>query len=647
MRRLIAFPVLVALGGCHTFEPGADLWDRFRSPVPVDAGERQAVEIATIPAVTKYTPEKSFTRSPARRVERGDTNFAHSGAHFSGTALDEVVKSVMAEILRAPVVVEPGEYPMVSFDLEAPLPREEVIRLLQVVAVQAKARLFLADGVYQLTHDVPDSANQRVIRLKHRLPREFLPLGAGDGPVKVVPDDASRTVVLTGQPAAVNAVAQTIEELDVPAFDGVTFRWIDVREARQIANVLDRVGPMSVQQMPFGAGLLVWGPEADIRRVEKLVSMLAEHGEATAYVYDTHSIDPRICVELAASGGRDGGSPNMGVSRSGLPNTVAGGAPGSGPAPFLDSGQPLTPMSPQSVNPQPSRLVVTPLEGRCVLRGGRADVMELLEILRMVDRPAVRIDFQAALFEVKLTDELRYGVRTFLDRANQGGGLPVQLRSSEVATVGEVLAKVPGGVAVLPFSDWRIAVDALRGKTLVNVLAEPSADVDAGQEVKLQVGDQVPVVTGTSQSEDTGRIQSQVTYRDVGVILKIRPTLRAGGMLQLAVNMEVSEANRTTVAAVDSPTISRRGVDTTVTVMNGQTVLLGGLLREGGQDIKTGLPLVSDIPVVGSLFSQTGRSRERQELALLITPRIMDDAAISTKARVVLDRIASLRPREM
>lgn len=645
MRRAVAlFPLLLVLGGCKTLEAGSDLWDRFRSPVMAEGEERQAVAPGLSP-VTRYTPEKVFPRTEARKAEPG-SDVALTSVSFNGQPLDEVVRSVMTEVFRKPVLIEPGEYPSVSFDLERQMPRDEILRLLQITAVQAKARLFQSDGVYQLTHDVPDTANQRVIRLKHRMPREFLALGAGEGPVRVVPDEASRTIVLTGQPAAVNAVAQTIEDLDVPAFDGVVFRWIDVREARQIANVLDRVGPLSVSQMPFGSGLLVWGPDPDVRRVDKLVSMLAEHGEATAYVYETNSIDPAKCVELASAGGRDGGAMG-GVRAGGLLASVAQGASGTGAPSFGDGAQGGLPAgAPQATMPQPTRLVVTPMDGRCVLRGARADVMELLEVLRMVDRPAVRIGFQAALFEVKLTDELRYGVRTFLERANQGGGQPILARQSEVASVAEVMAKVPGGVAVLPFSDWRIAVDALRGKTLVNVLAEPSADVDAGQEVKLQVGDQVPVVTGTSQSEDTGRIQSQVTYRDVGVILKIKPTMRAGGMLQLVVNMEVSEANRTTVSAVDSPTISRRGVDTTVTVLNGQTVLLGGLLREGGQDIKTGLPVVSDIPVVGALFSQTGHSRERQELALMITPRIMDDAAISAKARAVLDRIALLRSWE-
>ncbi|CAA7611995.1 hypothetical protein MCP1_10267 [Candidatus Terasakiella magnetica] len=107
--------------------------------------------------------------------------------------------------------------------------------------------------------------------------------------------------------------------------------------------------------------------------------------------------------------------------------------------------------------------------------------------------------------------------------------------------------------------------------------------------------------------------------------------------------MEVSDALRTTVSTVDSPTIQRRGIDTTVTVLNGQTVLLGGLLRESGQDGKNGLPLVSDIPVVGNLFSQTSQTRERQELALMITPRIVDEAAISMKAKAVMQRIAELR----
>lgn len=639
MRRLLLAASVLALGGCKTLDIGGeDLWDRLRAPSVADPAPVEAEQPDRPQPVSVYTPEKAFPRQVKKDNGR---ELGAVGARFDGAPLDEVVRAVMTEMLGVNMLIEPGEYPSVSFVVDKTVPREEIIRLLQNLSVQSKARLFFADGVYQLTHDVPDSANQRVMRLKHRLPSEFLPFGAGEGPVRVIPDDKARALVLSGNPAAVAAVAQTIEDLDVPAFDGVVFRWLAVREGRQIANVLDRVGPLSVSQMPFGEGILVWGPDGDVRRVEKLVAMLAEHGEATSFVYELHSLDSSKCVELAGAGGGSGGGYQQMGAR--VPPSVPGSPAGSGSAPFLDKSQPLTPMSPQATMPQPTALSVTPLEGRCVLRGARSDVMELLEVLRMVDRPAIRIDFQAALFEVKLTDELRFGVRAFLDRQNQGGGYPIQARSSDVATVTEVLSKVPGGVAVLPFSDWRIAVDALRGKTIVNVLAEPSAGVDAGEAVNLQVGDQVPVVTSQSQSEDTGRVQSQVNYRDVGVILNIKPTVRSGGMLKLVVKMEVSEAQRTTVAAVDSPTISRRGIETVVTVANGQTVLLGGLLRESGQDIKTGLPVVSEIPVVGGLFSQTGKSRERQELALLITPRIVDEVAISTKARVVMDRIAALR----
>lgn len=647
MRRVIALLPLLTLVGCKTFDPTGDLWDRLKSPVIAEAGEQQAIGVAALPQEKREPVERNYPRTPARAIDHGK-EFGRIGAKFDGVPLDEVVRSVMSEVFLANVLIEPGEYPSVSWAVEKPLPREELMRQLQLLATQAKARLFLADDVYHLTHDVPDSANQRVIRLKHRMPREFMAFGAGDGPVRVIPDDASRQLVLSGQPAAVVSVAQTIMDLDVPAFDGVVFRWVPVREARAVSAVVDRIGPLSVTSFPFGEGMLLAGPENDVRRVEKLVSMLQEHGEATAYVYETHSIEPRICQDLAVGVRLDDGAQSGGglSARSSLPPAVPGGKAGTGPAPFLDSGAPLTPLSSiQALNPQPTKLNVTVLDGRCVIRGARADVTELLEVLRMVDRPAVRIDFQAALFEVKLTDELRYGVRTFLARGrfDDAGVRREMVRSSEVASVSDVVAKVPGGVAVLPISDWRIAVDALRGKTAVNVLAEPSADVDAGQEVKLQVGDQVPVVTSTSQSADTGRVNSQISYRDVGVILKIKPTVRAGGMLQLVVSMEVSDALRTTVSTVDSPTIQRRGIDTTVTVLNGQTVLLGGLLRESGQDSKTGLPVVSDLPVVGNLFSQTAQSRERQELALMITPRVVDEAAISTKAKAVMQRITELR----
>lgn len=639
MRNAALMVALIVLGGCAELDARPSLWASFRGPVIGDGESRAGNDVGAVRA-PPFTPEKAFPRSGARRVDVG-ADVRRSQVRFDGAPLDEVVRAVITELLGVDIVVQPGEYPVVTFIIEKEVGRDELVHRLQATAIQNKARLFYADGVYQLTNDVPPNANQRVIRLKHRMPREFQAFGTGEGPVRVVPDDASRTLVLTGEPAAVNAVAETIMDLDVPAFDGVVFRWIDVREARQIANVLDRVGPLSVQQMPFGAGLLVWGPQADVRRVESLIGMLSEHGEATAYVYETHSINPAVCAELAGAGGRDG-SGSAGL-RGSVPPSQPGTVPSGGTVPFVEPGAGSVGFSAQAVNPRPTRLNVTVLEGRCVLRGARADVMELLEVLRMVDRPAVRVELQGALFEVRLTDELRYGVRAFLERMNEGAGYPVLARSSDVGSITDVLAKVPGGVAILPFSSWRVAVDALRGRTAVNVLAEPSADVDAGQEVRLQVGDQVPVVTQTAESADTGRITSQVSYRDVGVILKIKPVVRAGGMLQLTVNMEVSDALRTTVSSVDSPTIQRRGIDTTVTVLNGQTVLLGGLRRESGQDGKNGLPIVSDIPVLGALFSQTTQSRERQELALMITPRMVDDVAISARAREVMGRMMELR----
>lgn len=656
MRRLAALGLSLLLGGCQT---GSDIFSRLALPEvsnpspPAVAAARPQVTVAALdraePAAKVGYAQEAKKRPVINPAAR------QVSLNFDNAGLDDVIRSVMKEVVGQTLLVEPGVYPVVSFALEKPTSSVEVVELLQVLAAQNKARLFFADGVYQLTHDVPDTSNQRVIRLQHRRPSDFKSFGtvaSGQGAsaeagLRVLPDDATRQVVLSGPPSAVAAVGQAIGELDLPAFDGITFRWVASREPRQVAEALSKIAPMSATVIPYGEGLLMSGVASDLGRVEKLISLLNSHAETAQFVYDVKSAPVSVCKEVAtaftdpASSSVGMFSPVMGYG----PYGGYGAGPAAAGAVDADTrslmaalgSYPASQPALAGSSSSPRRMTVVASDGRCVLRGQRQDVLDALEMLRLLDRKQPVVMFDAALFEVKLTDELRYGVRWFFDRGNMG------IRASDFPSVAETARNfAQGGFAVLPYSDWRIAVDALRGKTTVNVLAQPHITVDSGQEGKLQVGDQVPVASATSQSEDTGRTTTSIQYRDIGVILRVKPQARPDGDLELTVNVEVTGAQKTTTSGIDSPTISRRGADAVVTVADGQSILLGGLLREAGEDGVTGVPLLSDIPGLGELFKQTSHMRERQEMALVLTPHIVDASEISARARSVLERIRQL-----
>jgi general secretion pathway protein D len=141
----------------------------------------------------------------------------------------------------------------------------------------------------------------------------------------------------------------------------------------------------------------------------------------------------------------------------------------------------------------------------------------------------------------------------------------------------------------------------------------------------LQVGDQVPVVTQSSVSvtDPDAPIVNSVSLRDTGIILNVTPRVNDSGLVVLDIDQEVSDVVATQSSGIDSPTIQQRRISTSVSVRDGQTIALGGLMRERLSDTESKIPLLGDLPMLGKLFSTTNTESQRTELLILITPRVV------------------------
>jgi general secretion pathway protein D len=118
----------------------------------------------------------------------------------------------------------------------------------------------------------------------------------------------------------------------------------------------------------------------------------------------------------------------------------------------------------------------------------------------------------------------------------------------------------------------------------------------------------------------------------------VKPTVNPGGLVILEIKQEVSDAARTTTSGINSPTIQQRRLASTVAVQSDESVALGGLIRDSRSETRSGVPLLQDIPVLGSLFRGTTDDFRRTELLVLITPRVVRNAA---EARHVTDELRS------
>jgi general secretion pathway protein D len=120
-------------------------------------------------------------------------------------------------------------------------------------------------------------------------------------------------------------------------------------------------------------------------------------------------------------------------------------------------------------------------------------------------------------------------------------------------------------------------------------------------------------------------IVNSVDYRDTGVIMLVTPRVNAGGLVTLDISQEVSDVATASTGTINSPTFSQRLIRTRVAVQDGQTAGMAGLIRDSDSQGNAGIPVLKDVPVLGTLFSNQTNSRTRTELLVLITPHVVHD----------------------
>jgi general secretion pathway protein D len=263
------------------------------------------------------------------------------------------------------------------------------------------------------------------------------------------------------------------------------------------------------------------------------------------------------------------------------------------------------------------------------------------DALHKLDTQPLQVLIEAAITEVTLTDQLQYGVQWGFQAGNGTVSLS-QAQGSTTTTdsLGNTVTGVPGLTYLLTYGTTITAtLNALAGITKVNVLSAPKLVVLNNHTAALEVGQQVPISTGSAVSTDTtsAPIVNSIDYRDTGVILKVTPRVNDGGLVLLDISQEVSDVASTTSSTIDSPTIDERKIASSIAVHDGQTVALGGLITNKHTESSAGIPYLRNIPVLGDvLFNSTDKENDRTELIVLLTPRVIRD---ESEAQAVTDEL--------
>lgn len=203
-------------------------------------------------------------------------------------------------------------------------------------------------------------------------------------------------------------------------------------------------------------------------------------------------------------------------------------------------------------------------------------------------------------------------------------------------------------------TDFDLLIRALEAQGRLEVLSRPEILVNNNEKARIQVGENVALVESV-QRYDTGNTVADVTRQDVGIILSVTPNISADGFVRMDILPEISKVSaRTTQITEDfqAPIITKRQVETNVTVKDGETIVIGGLLQSSEEERKSKIPLLGDIPLAGGLFTSTSYTNSKTELLVLLTPRVIrsdgqSSAALTDLSEKELDRLSKpelLRP---
>ena len=582
----------------------------------------------------------------------------------------------------------------------------------EVVPVKDAIAGSLSPGLYSVKA-VP-GYQVRVFPLKYISPKEMekllKPYAKPEAVVSA--DNARAMIVMAGTAFELQNYERTINIFDVDWLKGMSVGVVGLRnmEVGKLMPELDKMfgdkadtplaGMFRFIPMEATNSIVVITPQPDyLKRAQEWIYRLdlgvGENG-TQLYVYDVKNVK---AVELsdhlnAIFTGRSSGtssSSNRGGTAPSLRGSTIGGSLGSG----IGSGS-------MSINNQQrqntpnltttgngnalaggnkeSDIRITPIEenNQLLVMATPGEYDSILAAIRRLDVPPLQVQIEAKVLEVKLSGELRFGVQWWFQGLinNNGGGTAGSGTgynydpAFQGNTADRHRSSLGGGGTAAPNSsgglfysflnkNFQVAVNGLQSDGTAKTLSAPSLVVLNNQQANITVGDQIPIqtisynpygasVNGTAASTALSTVGS-TQYVSTGTTLQITPRVNPGGLVYMDVAQEITTPGTPSTAG-GNPPISQRDLNTQVAVQSGQTVLLGGLIREDTGKSNTGVPFLSSVPVVGNLFKSTDNTRTRTEIIVLITPRVIynseDAQAVTQEYQDKFESLAPLRAKQ-
>lgn len=582
-------------------------------------------------------------------------------ASFKGTDIQEFI-NIVGRNLQKTIIVDPtvrGKIDVRSYDV---LNEEQYYKFfLNVLEVYGYAVVQMDNGILKVIKDkdaktsaIPvvgndstisgDAVITRVVAVKNVSVRELSPIlrqlndNAGAG--NVVHYDPANIILLTGRASVVNRLAEIIKRVDQAGDKEVEVVELNNASATEMVRIVDALSksadakntPELLQPKLVADertnSILISGDPKVRQRLKKLISQLdvemATKGN-NRVIYLRYAKAEDLVKVLS------GVSENLQAEKD-----AKSGAASNSKTKVLITADPGT-----------NALVLT----------APPDIMKALEdVIGQLDIRRAQVLIEALIVELSEGEGIELGAQyanletgSMVQYSNanaQIGQVAVGIKEAETvkgstiidsngnttinpdtagdySTLASALSGVNGAALSIVKGDWTALISAVATDTNSNILSSPSITVLDNSEASFIVGEEVPVVTGSTASSDNSNPFQTVDRKEVGIKLKVTPQINEGDSIQMQIEQEVSNVLGPN-GAVDVR-FAKRQINTSVMVQDGQMIVLGGLIDDRAQESVSKIPLLGDIPYLGALFSYTSTTKEKKNLMVFIKPTIIRD----------------------
>jgi general secretion pathway protein D len=453
-------------------------------------------------------------------------------------------------------------------------------------------------------------------------------------------NDKQGLLLLGGSGQELESALQMVKVFDRSGMDGVKIRWFELSKApattvaSDLEHVLTAAGISGVGVVPLKRlnGLFVfartneaadrasdWVAKLDQASQEKTASLFVYHPKNSSAEALARTLNSVLSGQTAADQTQTTAQQKPATPGAPVPAPAVTTSVATQSQSFLSSGEDAVRVG---VDKDSNTLLISAPPGQW---------FQMQRILDEIDRPPAQILIEASILEVTLTKDFQFGV----DWSVLGAGGKLSIGG-----------QYPGFAITFLNKDIQTAVNTLGSKTAIEVVSAPKIMALDNHTAKLEVGDQVPTVSQTSQNTTAAGapVISSVNYLSTGVILNVTPRVSGDDKITLDVSQEVSEAAQTTTSGINSPTIQDRKFDSTLILKSGGVVALGGLISSTRTKGDSGIPYLKDVPGLGSLFKSDSNDLNRTELIVLLSAKIIRDDASAKK--VISDLLADMHEIE-